>query len=295
VQLEGLATKLDSDTGVAYTQFASKIGNKTGVISANTDAPVTIITSVGHGLLTNRVVLIDSSNSVPSINGTHLVTVIDADTFSIPAAVKVAGTAGNFQTLNTNFEDIKACYNYVCVTLNSDTGTSFNNYKIIDNNTIQETVITAINTITKQVTLNLSLQYLVGGITIFKAFESIITYSPVTMGDPLMLKHLREATMMFETRTFSGGTLSFATDLLPEFIPVTFTLEGNGIFGHSNFGTGFFGGMGNSAPFRTYIPRQCQRCRYMLIRFSHKIAREDFKITGCTLTGEIGQSTRGYR
>jgi len=295
VQLEGLATKLDSDTGVTYTQFASKIGNKTGVISANTDAPVTIITSVGHGLLTNRVILIDSSNSVPSINGTHLVTVIDANTFSIPTTVKVAGTAGNFQTLDTNFEDIKACYNYVCVTLNSDTGVSFNNYKIIDNNTTQETVITAINTITKQVTLNLSLQYLVGGITIFKAFESIITYSPVTMGDPLMLKHLREATMMFETRTFSGGTLSFATDLLPEFIPVTFTLEGNGIFGHSNFGTGFFGGMGNSAPFRTYIPRQCQRCRYMLIRFSHKIAREDFKITGCTLTGEIGQSTRGYR
>jgi len=295
VQLEALVNKLDSDAGVNYTQFFNDIDNKNGVITSNTDGASTIITSAAHGLLTGRIVLIDSSNSVPSINGTYFVTVIDANTFSIPVAVKAAGTAGNFQTLDTNFEDIKACYNYVCTTLNSDTGVSFNNYKIIDNNTIQETVITAINTITKQVTLSLSLQYLVGAITIFKAFESIVTYSPVTMGDPLMLKHLREATMMFETRTFSGGVLSFATDLLPEFIPVSFSLEGNGIFGHSNFGTGFFGGMGNSAPFRTYVPRQCQRCRYMLVRFSHKIAREDFKITGCTLTGEIGQSTRGYR
>jgi hypothetical protein len=295
IQLVGLANKLDSDSGVNYNQFFNDIDSKNGVISANTDAANTIITSTAHGLLNNRIVIIDSSDSVPVINGTHIVTVIDANTFSIPVKVNVAGTAGNFQTVDTNFEDIKACYNFVMNTLNSDTGVSFNNYKPINDNTIQETVITAINTITKQITLSLTLQYLVGEIIVYKSFKSAVTYSPVTMGDPLMLKHLREATMMFETRTFSGGVMSFATDLLPEFVPVAFKLEGNGLFGHSNFGTGFFGGMSNSAPFRTYVPRQCQRCRYMFVRFEHSVAREDFKITGCTLTGEIGQSTRGYR
>lgn len=294
-QLTSLATKLDGDAGVNYNQFFNSIDNKTGVITANTDAASTIVTSAGHGLLTGRIVIIDSSNSVPVINGTYMVTVIDINRFSIPIKVTVAGTAGNFQTADTNFDDIKACYNFVMNTLNSDTGTSFNNYKTINDNTSQETIITAINTITKQITLNLTLQYLVGDVTIFKAFESVVTYSPVTMGDPLMLKHLREATIMFENRTFSGGILSFATDLLPEFIQVAFKFEGNGIFGHSNFGTGFFGGMSNSAPFRTYIPRQCQRCRYMFVRFAHKTAREEYKITGCTLTGEIGQSTRTYR
>jgi hypothetical protein len=220
---------------------------------------------------------------------------LDSDRFSIPVKVNVPGTAGNFQTVNTNFEDLKTCYNKIISVLNTDTGVSFNNYRIIDNNTIQEAVITAINGITKQITLSLTLQFLVGDVTVYKAFESAITYSPVTMGDPLMLKHLREATMMFETRGFSGGILSFATDLLPELVPVPFALSGNGIFGHSDFGSGFFGGMGNSAPFRTYVPRQCQRCRYMIVKFSHNTAREDYKITGCTLTGEIGQSTRGYR
>jgi hypothetical protein len=296
LKIEELAAKLDNDAGVAYNQFLDHVDSKTGVITGNTAAATTVITSVGHGLLTGRVILIDSSlDSTPSLNGTHAVTVLDADTFSIPLAVTVAGTTGNFQTVNSNFEDLKTNYNFICTTLNTDTGVSFQNYKVLDNNTIQESVITAINTVTRQITLSVTLPYLVGPITFYKAFESIVTYSPVTMGDPLMLKHLREATMMFETRGFSGGVLSFATDLLPELIPVPFSLSGNGIFGHSNFGTGFFGGMGNAAPFRTYIPRQCQRCRYMVIQFSHKVAREDFKITGCTLTGEIGQSTRGYR
>ena len=115
------------------------------------------------------------------------------------------------------------------------------------------------------------------------------------MGDPLMLKHLRESTLMFQTRNITSAILSFATDLLPELIPVTFNLDGNGIFGTNNFGSGFFGGNSNSAPFRTFIPRQCQRCRFMVIKVEHSIAREDYRLLGCSITGEVGQSTRTYR
>jgi len=115
------------------------------------------------------------------------------------------------------------------------------------------------------------------------------------MGDPLMLKHLIESTLMLETRNITQGTLSFATDLLPELIPVPFSLDGNGIFGHSNFGSGLFGGIASSAPFRTFIPRQCQRCRFIVVKFDHAIAREDYRLLGVTLTGETGQSTRAYR
>jgi hypothetical protein len=294
-QLVSLANKLDTDSGVAFTTFFSTIDTQSGVITATTVANPTIITSVGHGLLTGRVILIDSSTTTPSINGEHVVTVINANTFSIPVRVTTAGAGGNFQTVDSDFQDLKTCYNAMMVLLNSDTGVSFTNYKSINNNTIQESIITAINTITKQITLNLSLPYLVGDITVFEAFESTFTYSPITMGDPLMLKHLREATLMFETRTITGGVLSFATDLLPEFQDVPFNLDGNGIFGHTSFGTGFFGGLSNSAPFRTYIPRQCQRCRYMVVKFTHKTAREDYRVNGITLTGEVGQSTRAYR
>jgi hypothetical protein len=79
-----------------------------------------------------------------------------------------------------------------------------------------------------------------------------------------------------------------------EIISVEFNGSGNGIFGHSTFGSGFFGGASNSAPFRTFVPRQCQRCRYINIGFNHSIAREQFGIYGVTITGEVGLSTISF-
>lgn len=293
--INSLATKLDADAGVAFTQFVFNTENKTGAVTSVPVGPVAIITSAAHGLIDGRIVQFDSMDSVPAITGPYSVTVVDANTFTVPVRITSAGTSGNWQTLDSNFDDIQTCYNFIMQTLNTDSGASFNNYKLIDNDTIQEAIIISINTITKRITLNLSLDYLVGAATIFKAIHSTFTYSPNTMGDPLGLKHIREATLMFEFTNITSGTMAFSTDLLPEFISVDFTLSGNGIFGHSNFGSGFFGGIGNSAPFRTYIPRQCQRCRYIYTRFSHEIARETYGINGTTLTGSIGQSSRAYR
>jgi hypothetical protein len=296
LQLITLVSKLDADSGVNQTNFESSIELKSGAITNATAAPNTIITSTNHGLLTGRVILIDSSDTFPLIDGAHEVTVIDANTFSIPVNVLTAGTAGNWQTVDTDFRDLKTCYNKVIELLNNDIGVSFANYKPIVNDTLQEVTITAINTITRLVTFDKELEFLVGAIRIFKSIKSTFTYSPTTMGDPLMYKHLREATLMFESRAITRGALSFATDLLPALQKVEFTLEGNGIFGHTNgFGDGFFGGMASSAPFRTYIPRQCMRCRYIIVKFEHNIAREDYKITGMTITGQVGQSTRAYR
>ncbi len=294
--LELLATKLDSDLGVNDTDYSALIDTKSGTITNISETNPTIITSVGHGLLTGRVVLIDTSNSTPVIDGQYTVTVINANTFSIPVNVTILGTTANWQTVDGDFQDIKTCYNAIVNKLNNDNGVAFSNYRPIDNNTIQEAIITDINRVTRKITLNLSLQFLIGDITIFKSIPSTTTYSPNTFGDPLMLKHLAEATIMFETRTLTGGTMSFATDLLPEFQDIPFKLDGNGIFGHvPNFGSGFFGGLSNSAPFRTYVPRQCQRCRYIVVRFSHNTAREDYRINGITISGNISLSIRAFR
>jgi len=307
-QLESLAVKLDADTvqldeegdivspGVNFSSFFSKISAKSGLITAATAGNSCIITSANHGLITGRVISITGSLPSSSIDGIYPVTVINSNTFSIPLKLKVAGTAGNWQTINGDFNDLKTCFNFIVTTLNADTGVSFNNYTQITHTTLMEAIITDINTVTRKISLNLDLDFIIGDVVIYEAFESSFMYSPVTFGDPLMLKHLREATMMFETRTLTSGILSFRTDLLPELISVPFNLDGNGIFGHvSNYGDGFFGGLSNSAPFRTYIPRQCQRCRYILVRFSHSVAREDYRVNGCTLTGEVAQSSKAYR
>ena len=290
-----LSAKLDADSSIVSTNFTSQIDDYNGVITAISGATQTIITSASHNLITGRSVLITGSNSDHNIDGVHSVIVIDANRFSIPVSVKIPGTTGNFQTVGLNPNDLKTCYNKLCSILNLDVGVSFNNYRPIDNNTEQESIIIAINQITRHVTVNVALQYLVGDVIVYKAIASSLTYSPISMGDPLNLKHLRESTLMFQTRNITNATVSFATDLLPELIPVSFDLDGNGIFGHSAFGTGFFGGGSNSAPFRTYIPRQCQRCRFVVVKFQHNVAREDYRLLGASITGEVGQSTRAYR
>ena len=290
-----VAQKLDTNPNVVANNFEARIDSYTGTITAISGANPTVITSAGHNLITGRYILITGSDSTPSINGVHKVTVIDANTFSIPVSVKIPGTTGAWQTDDQNFYDIRTCYNDIIDKLNTDTGVSFSNYRPNSTETDQEAIITHIDVIKRQITVNITLDYLVGDMTIYKAIKTSVTYSPITMGDPLMLKHLREATLMLETRNVTNASMSFATDLLPELIEVPFTLDGNGIFGHSNFGEGFFGGLSNSAPFRTFIPRQCQRCRFIVVNFQHKVAREDYRLLGATITGETQLSTRAYR
>jgi len=292
-KIVALASKLDTDllTSVYSSDIASLSGS---ILTASIANPTVIQTSAPHGLKNGRIITI-AGNTQTEVNGNFTTTVIAPDEFTIPVDVLIQGTGGTFTTIDNSFEDIKVCYNLIIARLNSDTVVAFNNYRPVDNNTIQEAIINSIDVISKKITLNLALEYVFGAIKIFKAIPCSLTYSPITMGDPLGIKHIREATMMFANKAFTRAEVDFSTDLLPEFIPVTFNGDGNGIFGHSPFGSGFFGGGSNSAPFRTFIPRQCQRCRYINVGFSHRVAREQFAIYGITLTGEVGQSTRAYR
>lgn len=294
-KIEQLATKLDADSGINDTDYSDVIGSKSGTITAISVANPTQITSVGHELETGRFVTISGSDSTPSIDGTYEVTVVDSDNFTINLEVTSPGTSGSFQTDDASFNDVKGAYNTIIDKLNLDTGVSFSNYSKVDTESTFEAVITNVNRAAKEITLDLNLQLLSGNISIFKGINSTYTYAPNTMGNALSLKHISEATMMFENKAFTSAIMSFSTDLLPEFIDVEFNGTGNGIFGHKDgFGDGFFGGASHSAPFRTYVPNQCQRCRFINVKFTHKIARENFKVFGTTLTGkEI--STRAYR
>lgn len=294
-KIVALATKLDAG-GLEFSNYSDFVDSLNGTITSITAQDPAIITSANHGLFTGRKIRIVNSDTVPSIDGEYVVTVLSANTFSVPFVVNDPGTTGDWETLDADFEDLQAGYNAIISQLNQDNIVNFGNYGQILNSTIQECIVTNINSITKRLTVNLNLEYVVGKITVYKAIDSVFVYSPNTMGDPVSLKHMGDAQVFFETRTLTGGTLSFATDLLPEFVDIDFNLDGNGIFGHSNFGTGFFGGTSNSAPFRTYVPRQCQRCRFIVVKFEHSTAREDYRILGISITANSATaSPRAYR
>ncbi len=291
-----LAAKLDGDPNTVTKTYSSTIATRSGTIIANTaNNPTSVTTSSNHNLFSGRIIAISGSNSSPSINGDQTVTVTSSNTFTLAINVLTAGTAGSYSTEDSNFNDIKACYNKLISLLNLDTGVTFGNYNVIVDTTLQEATIISINTLTRKITLDMALNWVVGPVIIFNSIISIFTYAPNVLGDPLTLKQVSEATMMFQDKAFSKAIMSFATDLQPEFLDVSIIGDGKGLFGFSQFGTGFFGGASSGAPFRTYIPRQCQRCRYILVQFSHKIAREKYAIYGSTLSGRTGISTRAYR
>lgn len=295
IDLLTLTAKLDSDPNTIYKNYTSDISPKSGSITAITAANPTIITSAGHGLKSNRVIDIIGSNSNPTIDGTRTVTVTSSSTFTIPVSVISVGSSGTFTTEERNFNDLEACYDLTINSLNIDTGVTFSNYPDLDQPGAQETIVTAVNIFTKQITLNLAVDYLAGTATIFKAIPCDFTYSQITMNDPLNMKQIYESTLMFSNKAFTSATLSFSTDLLPVFIPVPFNGDGNGIFGNKTFGLSFFGGGSHGAPFRTLIPATCQRCRYITVQYDHMTAREQWAIYGITLTGNMGISTRAYR
>jgi hypothetical protein len=69
----------------------------TGTITNISFANPTVITSAGHNLATNDSITIAGSNSTPSIDGLQIVTVLTADTFTVPVKVTAAGTTGTWE------------------------------------------------------------------------------------------------------------------------------------------------------------------------------------------------------
>jgi hypothetical protein len=290
-----LANKLDTDPGTSFEDYFDIIDSKSGSITANTAANPTVITSASHELENGRYITISGTNSTPTFDGNYVVTFVNANSFSVPVSIEIAGSAGSWATLTSDYRDLQACYNAIIDQLNLDPGVVFNNYQQVSSITAIESLVTAVNAFTNEVSLAPGINFLVGSVTAYNAIESIIQYTPQTMEDPLGWKHMTNFTMMFENKAFTEGVISFASDLLPEFIDVPFEGDGNGIFGYQNFGSNFFGGGSHGAPFRTYFPRQVMRCRYFLIKFTHKVARESYAIFGITADGNISQSNRAYR
>lgn len=308
-KIVALATKMDTDSGLNFNNYAARIASTNGTITSNSIASSTIITTSGAtNLINGRVVTITGTQtpvSILPITGTFQIgnagVFGSATTFSIPVKVTTAGGTGLSYSTASNldsFKDIQVCFNDIVTRLNADAGATFNNYSVSNGTTLFEAVITNVNYKLNRITVNLPLQWVVGEMTVYNAINCELTYAPATFGDPLMTKQVSECTIMFDNKAFSLATASFSSDLIPSFFPVPFNGDGNGIFGHYSkpgFGYGFFGGNSNGAPFRTYLPRNIQRCRYVNIKFNHSIAREIWAIYGVTLSGREQISQRGYR
>lgn len=207
---------------------------------------------------------------------------------AVYASVAISSGSNVFATVQTDFNNLIATLN------TGGAPTHSKDYKLSVGTINQEVLITAFQYYSNIITADVMTPILTGPVTLYKGIPTQIVWAPLAFGDPSLLKHVREGTFMFEYDAISSATVGYATDLSPGFETITFGLEGDGSFGHSQWSGNTWGGIGSSRPFRTLIPRQKQRCRFIKPQFIHSSAFYKFSIIGLSFVYEI-TSTRGYR
>jgi len=199
------------------------------------------------------------------------------------------------KTFTNDFNDMRNQFNTLIGELNNITcDTVIKDYDTVDRITSYEAVVTNINSSNISLKLNIEIPLIEGGVVIYKGIKFQISYRPIHFGDQSLMKQVRDGTIMFDQNNFYGATASYSSDLSKNFEDIPVTGRGIGNWGYGNWGEFIWGGEGSEVPFRTYIPQQKQRCRFLRVRFTHINARENTKIIGISLNARP-VSRRAYR
>ena len=179
---------------------------------------------------------------------------------------------------------------------NTLSDTILKNYNQITETTPYEGIVTNVNYTNNVITISFDIPFIEGSLTVFKSIKSVIQWQPLHFGDPSGLKQIRESTIMFDQNNFYSASISFASDLSQGLVAVPFFGKGVGYWGYGFFGQDnfYWGGDGNDAPFRTVVPLEKQRCRYLTMKFNHSNAREKWRILGISSVVRA-ISSRAYR
>lgn len=231
--------------------------------------------------------------ALPGVNLRDILTALalklDADIGTTPTEYSDA-----ISGFSSSFEDTQLAYNAIITLLIASPNTSFKNYSQSFGIFPFEAIITDINKITNKITLNITCPIISGTSTIYNHIPTNVTWNLQTFGDPEIFKQVSECKFIFYKNNFSTATIGFATDLSGAFEEIQFSKYGPGMFGVANFGETPFGGDGNKIPLRTLIPRNKQRCRTIVPRITHKIAREKVVLLGYSMVVR-GYGQKAYR
>jgi hypothetical protein len=272
-----ISSTLDVESGDVITQNQYVDVNKFNRLLKKLDRDVLPSNNYYQSL-----VIVPGSNMRSFIDA--LWTKLNADGIIVPVLI-----GGN------SYTELQTDYNSIITYLNSvGSGTGFKDYKLAIDLLVYETLITAVNYSQNTVTVKFSTNFIEGDFTVFKAIKCKVQYVPQHFGKPEVTKQITEATFIFDQSNFWGGEVAFSSDRSYDFDSRSFVLKGPGNWAGFVWNDVTWGGEGNEVPFRTLIPRDKSRCRYMHVQFSHSNAREKWRLLGVSLEPrEV--STRGYR
>jgi hypothetical protein len=201
--------------------------------------------------------------------------------------------AGPTITFPADFESLQVAYNQLIAKMNAGS-LSFTTYQTSTGSKSFELIVEDRFPATQEIKVLAVTPLLEGDIELFKSIRSEVIYAPIAFGEPALMKHVRAGTMMFANANLAFGNLTYSTDLSPAYEGMDFTLEGDGSWGIFFYSSTSWGGEGTQRPFRTLIPRQKQRCRFIRPRFVHNTAFYKYLLYGVSFDFEPTNS-RGYK
>lgn len=194
----------------------------------------------------------------------------------------------------TTFQDYQDDFNIIVNILNTASGVKKTNFPESQGTVVFEGIIEEILKTNNRVILPYNDFLISGPVVLTHGIATDVIWAPQAFGDPSLLKQIREGTFLFEDTVFYTASVGYASDLSPGFEFVDFAKSGLGDFGTFAWDQQNWGGTGSQVPLRTYIPRNCQKCRFLRPRFKHSIGREKFSLYGISLTVRP-ISERAYR
>jgi hypothetical protein len=212
---------------------------------------------------------------------------------AVPGAT-LAATYTALSPVSSSFLNLQIAYNSLITLLNNDSGLGYSNYTLSTGVVEYEFPIISIDKNSVSITTDYVYPLIAGPIIAYNHINTSLQFVPQFLTDVSITKQVSEGTFIFEDSAFTRGTISYASDLSADFEDIIINGTGTGIFGSTIYGEGLFGGNGSAVPFRTYIPREKQRCRYLNCKFQHSVAREIFSLYGISLSFNP-MSNRGWR
>jgi hypothetical protein len=200
-----------------------------------------------------------------------------------------------YTSTGITFPQLRDDFNTIIGKLNDPASDSFyTDYRTYTSIIPLETIITAIDRSTNEVTVAYYQPFLEGEIILYEKIEVEIDWAPQHLGDPESLKQINWGSIIFDGNNYYSAILAYSSDLNKSFEEIEIFGKGTGTWGGFPWSAYPWGGEGSDIPNRVLIPKQKQRCRYIFVKFKHSIARDAFKIVGITLNARK-ISTKSYR
>ena len=248
--------------------------------------PIYLTTAKFNSLLSK----LDQDSGI--VDSNYYTTLLVSDISEIPANLSTLGTkltndAGTASTYTTSVltdpRELQAAFNAIITTLNADSGVSSIDYEYCKNQYLREIAIVGVDDANSSITLKSEQSVWNTQCWIEKAIQTRIEWNPAHAGDPSLLKHFSEAQLLFSAYEVHSAIMGFKSDISQHFEDTEFEGEGPASWGHFSYGEKQWGSADNFSRFRTFIPRNKQKCSFIQARVRHVNAYERFAIVGLAL------------